>query len=155
MTISEQDIMRLFGRMASVYNLMKKRENDDGLYVGPLVALYKEATDDAPVAHYSKSFRFLEEMGCITREYIGRGGKPSRVRLHRPPTTEALVKVYRPHLTARVTYDRLLQRVEQVEGRFPQGVDLTSYIENLESRMADLSARLERVEAKREESIAS
>jgi len=58
-------------------------------------------------------------------------------------------------LTPRVTYDRLLQRVEQVEGRFPEGVDLTSYIIDLESRIDALSARLEKIEAKREESIAS
>lgn len=153
--IGEESMMLLFDRMASIYKLMKERESESGLYVGPLVSLYHEATDSAPIAHYSRSFRFLEDMGCITREYIGRGGRPSRVRLHQAPTTEALTKIYRSRLTPRVTYGRLLQRVEQVEGRFPQGVDLTSYIENLESRIADLSARLERVEAEREESIAS
>lgn len=155
MTDAEQHMVRHFNRITSIYNFMLARRGDDGLYVGPLVSLYKEATDGDPVAHYSKSFRFLEDMGCISREYIGRGGRPSRVRLHAAPTLEGLAKIYRPHLTPRVTYDRLLQRVEQVEGRIPQGVDLTSYIEDLESRIADLSARLERVEAKREESVAS
>jgi len=155
MTIGEQDMQRLFERMDAIYRMMFDRADDRGYYVGPLVALYKEATNGAPVAHYSKSFRFLEDMGCIAREEIGRGGRPSRVKVMHPPLLDSLRKIYRPRLTPRVTYDRLLQRVEQVEGRFPEGVDLTSYIIDLESRIDALSARLEKIEAKREESIAS
>jgi hypothetical protein len=130
---------KLYEHACKLYEALET-ESENGLYSGrKTVTFYRTGISQA---HYSKVFNLLTETGCIEQVRRGDMSVPTLIRLHHAPIQEAVDSVP-ARLTKPGSHDNLRQRVEVIERRLPD-IDLKAYIKSLESRLADIEAKLER-----------
>lgn len=114
----------------------------DGVFTGSAVELYHGAT--IPKAYYSQLFYYLREMGCIEQVQRGARGRPSIIRVIKPPTADDVARQYVPsryrrdiNLTKGKSIATLQEQVDAIQRRLPD-IDLITWITSVEARLKQL-----------------
>lgn len=139
----------IFTHMGTVYNELASRSErlDKGdilKFEGSKVEAFR-ATGISQ-GYYTEVFDSLTEMGCIEQIRRGAGHQATVIYLHHEPEYDQYMSIYTKRLTKRSPLDTIQQRISDMEGRMP-GIDLDGFILSLDLRLAEIEARLDKIES--------
>ena len=128
---------KYFEHLAALYKLLTEDhgfDEDSRLWVGN----QREMIARLGLSHsYVALFSDLNRMDCVEKVQQGNAGKPTVLRLKKPPEIEQFGDARDAgSLTQAPTLRTLQSRLYALEQRLPEGVDLAAWIVGIERRLA-------------------